>query len=95
MIKILQGNCIDKIKELEDNSIDCVVSSPPYFGLRDYQVEWDRFCKTYMRWVNKYPKALSAGCCDYNHKSNDILKEGWEGESLLLCNYCDGEFCYG
>ena len=36
MIKILTGNCLDKIKELEDNSIDCVVSSPPYFGLRDY-----------------------------------------------------------
>ena len=35
-IKILQGSCIDKIKELDDNSIDCVVSSPPYFGLRDY-----------------------------------------------------------
>ncbi len=39
MIKILQGNCIDKIKELKDNSIDCVVSSPPYFGLRDYGVD--------------------------------------------------------
>ena len=39
MIKFLQGNCIDKIKELEDNSIDCVVSSPPYFGLRDYGVD--------------------------------------------------------
>ena len=38
MIKILQGNCIDKIKEIDDNSIDCVVSSPPYFGLRDYGV---------------------------------------------------------
>tara|TARA_R110000744_G_scaffold188008_1_gene307360 strand:+ start:34 stop:963 length:930 start_codon:yes stop_codon:yes gene_type:complete len=38
-IKILQGNCIDKIKELEDNSINCVVSSPPYFGLRDYGVD--------------------------------------------------------
>ena len=36
MIKYLEGNCIDKMKELEDNSIDCVVSSPPYFGLRDY-----------------------------------------------------------
>jgi DNA modification methylase len=35
-VKILHGNCIDKIKELDDNSIDCVVSSPPYFGLRDY-----------------------------------------------------------
>ena len=41
-IKILQGNCIDKIKELEDNSIDCVVSSPPYFGLRDYgTAQWE------------------------------------------------------
>ena len=39
MIKILQGNCLDKIKELDDNSIDCVVSSPPYFGLRDYGVD--------------------------------------------------------
>jgi DNA modification methylase len=39
MIKFLQGNCIDKIKELKDNSIDCVVSSPPYFGLRDYGVD--------------------------------------------------------
>jgi len=39
MIEILQGNCLDKIKDLEDNSIDCVVSSPPYFGLRDYGVE--------------------------------------------------------
>ena len=35
-IKILQGNVFDKIKELKDNSIDCVVTSPPYWGLRDY-----------------------------------------------------------
>tara|TARA_R110000823_G_C15791215_1_gene486154 strand:- start:34 stop:858 length:825 start_codon:yes stop_codon:yes gene_type:complete len=39
LIKILQGNCLDKIKELDDNSIDCVISSPPYFGLRDYGVD--------------------------------------------------------
>ena len=38
-IKIIQGNCIDKIQELKNNSIDCVVSSPPYFGLRDYGVD--------------------------------------------------------
>ena len=38
-MKFLQGNCLDKITELEDNSIDCVVSSPPYFGLRDYGVD--------------------------------------------------------
>ena len=36
MIKFIQGSCFNKILELEDNSIDCVISSPPYFGLRDY-----------------------------------------------------------
>ena len=60
-----------------------------------YKLEWERFCKVWMSYVNKYPKAMHAGCCEINHPSNDILKEGWEGESLLLCNYCDGEFCYG
>jgi len=35
-IKFIQGNCLDKIKELPDDFIDCVISSPPYFGLRDY-----------------------------------------------------------
>jgi DNA modification methylase len=39
LITFLQGNCLDKIQELDDNSIDCVVSSPPYFGLRDYGVD--------------------------------------------------------
>ena len=39
MHKFIQGNCIDVIKTLENNSIDCVVSSPPYFGLRDYGVD--------------------------------------------------------
>ena len=36
MIKILQGNCIDKLKELDNESVQCVVTSPPYWGLRDY-----------------------------------------------------------
>ncbi len=38
MIKFLQGNVFEKVKELDDNSIDCVVTSPPYWGLRDYGV---------------------------------------------------------
>jgi len=52
MIKYIQGNCIDKIKELEDNSIDCVVSSPPYFGLRDYGVDGQfGLEKTYQEYI--------------------------------------------
>lgn len=41
MKKILQGDCIDKLKELPDESVNCVVTSPPYYGLRDYGTgEW-------------------------------------------------------
>lgn len=33
---ILIGDVKDKLKELPDKSVNCVVTSPPYWGLRDY-----------------------------------------------------------
>lgn len=33
---IYQEPCLDTIKRMDDNSIDCVVTSPPYYQLRDY-----------------------------------------------------------
>ena len=33
---IIQGNCIDILKTLPDKSVDCCVTSPPYYMLRDY-----------------------------------------------------------
>jgi DNA modification methylase len=35
---LLEGDCLEQLKELPDNSIQCVVTSPPYWGLRDYGV---------------------------------------------------------
>lgn len=34
--KILCGDCIDLLKEFPDNSIDLVITSPPYFNQREY-----------------------------------------------------------
>lgn len=39
MNKIIIGNCLERLKELESNSVDCVVTSPPYFLQRDYGVD--------------------------------------------------------
>ena len=39
MIKLLQGNNLDIIKTFDDESINCVITSPPYWGLRDYKTE--------------------------------------------------------
>ncbi|MBL7105868.1 MAG: site-specific DNA-methyltransferase [Bacteroidales bacterium] len=33
---IINENCLTGLLQLPDNSIDCCVTSPPYFGLRDY-----------------------------------------------------------
>jgi len=41
-IKILHGNCLDRLKDLEDQSINTYITSPPYWGLRDYgTAEWE------------------------------------------------------
>jgi DNA modification methylase len=37
--KIIQGDCLEVLKTLESESIDCVITSPPYWGLRDYGVD--------------------------------------------------------
>jgi len=34
--KIYNDNCLTGLKKLPDNSIDCCITSPPYYGLRDY-----------------------------------------------------------
>lgn len=35
-VRILIGDCREKLRELPDASVHCCVTSPPYFGLRDY-----------------------------------------------------------
>jgi len=35
-IEILQGDCVESLNKLEDQSINTCITSPPYWGLRDY-----------------------------------------------------------
>ena len=36
---ILVGDCLETLRGLPDASVNCCVTSPPYFGLRDYGVD--------------------------------------------------------
>ena len=41
-IKILRGSCLDTLKTLPEQSINTCITSPPYWGLRDYgTAEWE------------------------------------------------------
>lgn len=37
--KIYNENCIETLKRIPDEFIDCCITSPPYWGLRDYGEE--------------------------------------------------------
>ena len=36
MVDVRQGDCLDLLRAMPDRSVHCCVTSPPYFGLRDY-----------------------------------------------------------
>lgn len=35
-IELMQGDCLDRLKEITDGSVDLTVTSPPYDNLRSY-----------------------------------------------------------
>lgn len=37
--QIIQGDCLDVLRGMEAESVNCVVTSPPYYGLRNYGVD--------------------------------------------------------
>lgn len=52
--RILAGDAIDRFRDLPDASIDCVITSPPYFRLRNYGVEGQYGAESSVdRWVSQ------------------------------------------
>lgn len=44
-LRVLHGDALAKLRELPDESVHCVITSPPYWGLRDYKTPpqiWER-----------------------------------------------------
>lgn len=37
-IQFIQGDALEKLRDMPDESVQCCVTSPPYYGLRDYGV---------------------------------------------------------
>jgi DNA modification methylase len=41
-VSILTGDCREQLRTLADGSVNCIVTSPPYYGLRDYgTAKWE------------------------------------------------------
>ena len=35
--ELIYGNCLDELRKMPDNSVDCVITSPPYWQQRIYE----------------------------------------------------------
>lgn len=53
---LFEGDALESLKRIESNSIDCIVTSPPYFWLRDYgidgQIGLEETVESYIRALN-------------------------------------------
>ena len=54
--QIIQGDALTILKQLPDEIVNCCVSSPPYWGLRDYGIEpiiWDGVDGCEHEWISE------------------------------------------
>ena len=56
--KIIQGDCIEVMKEMEDESVDCVITSPPYNVGIEYENyndkrEWEDYKEFIKKWTSE------------------------------------------
>ena len=64
--RVIVGDCIESMRGLADQSVNCCVTSPPYFGLRDYGVDGQiGLEQTPEEYVTKMSRssARCAACC--------------------------------
>ncbi|MCM8807973.1 MAG: site-specific DNA-methyltransferase [Candidatus Omnitrophica bacterium] len=65
--KILCGHVLDELKKFPDECIDCIITSPPYYGCREYigaEAIWDGEEGCQHSWV-KNSLDLKTGYCEH------------------------------
>ena len=69
MIELIHGDCLIEMRKIPDNSIDLVVTSPPYDNLREYGgyvFDFDNIAKELFRIIKQGGgSGLGSGRCHY------------------------------
>lgn len=93
--KIICGDCLEVMKDMPDGSVDMILTSPPYWGLRDYGIEQifgeDPGCKH--KWDEIIEKAEGyTGKKRWQHGINrEEDPEKWDKQikKYNICKKCD------
>jgi DNA modification methylase len=78
--RVILGNCIDVLKTLDAVSVQCCVTSPPYYGLRDYGTA---------QWMGGDPECKhDPARPDGGERANRALPLGRGGVYKDICGIC-------
>lgn len=93
---IIQGDCLDVMRTMEDNSIDFIVTDPPY-GLNFMGKKWDNKVPNIDIWkealrVCKSGAMLAAfgGSRTHHHLMVALEQAGWEIRDVIMWLYGSG-----
>ena len=94
MDRIIQGNCLEILPQMPDESIDCCITSPPYWGLRDYKTEpqvWGGRVDCEHEWIKQPPRRKRHPEDIKNHESKQATEKASSPElpytdSCVRCN---------
>jgi len=93
MLKVLNGDCREVLKTLADESVHCVVTSPPYWQLRDYSTaKWeggDPNC-THVK-TNSLRRDSPGGFENSKSRGNQPNTESVKMYFKGVCNLCGAE----
>lgn len=53
--KIIQGDCIEELKKLPDESVDLIITSPPYWKGYEYEAYFNSYAQ-YLEWTERWLK---------------------------------------
>jgi DNA modification methylase len=81
-MKLILGDCIEKLKEFDDNSVDSIVTDPPY-GISFMSKEWDHK-KATTETKSQVVKGLGAGM-KMTTLADNIEFEKWVTEWSMEC----------
>lgn len=82
-VTILQGHCLERLRELPDESVQCVVTSPPYWRLRDYGIEAVRWPSVTFPVVAWLPHQVSIKPMECDHGLEPTI-DAWIGHEVLI-----------
>lgn len=80
MITIINNDCLQALKEIPDNSIDCVITSPPYNIGKKYATYNDKR-EDYLEWTTEWTSEVARVLTS---TGSLFLNIGWTTKELLL-----------